>query len=128
MSGRVLAAGAAALSAVLAGSAGFALAPGHVRILTACETRAGVRVITAGTSSARCRSGEKRVTWNMAGPRGPRGQAGPAGAPGTGLLPDQLALGVGVPVVLSGRRYRFDGPSGIACDGHNMWSTSGSGK
>ncbi len=48
-----------------------------------------------------------------------RGRA--AGPEGDSLLPRQLALCVGVPVLVSGGGYGFSAPRGIAFDGSHLW-------
>jgi hypothetical protein len=55
--------------------------PQAERQLTACaSTRDGALRLVAST--ARCRRGERPVSWSVRGPAGPRGAAGAPGAPG----------------------------------------------
>ena len=73
----------AVLGALLAAAAGVALAG----IPNADGTIHGCRNVTTGAlrvigSRAHCRSGERRLDWNVKGPRGDTGPAGPAGPQG----------------------------------------------
>ena len=89
------------------------------------------RLFTNATPT--CPRGSFLVKWNTSGPpgppgpkgntgpRGPQGKTGPQGPPGTSLLPSQLTLGVGVPLVLSGGSYGFNYPYGITYDGSHLW-------
>ncbi len=64
----------------------------------------------------------------QAGSRGAAGAQGPPGSPGGGgLLPGQLTLGTGVPVVLSRGRYGFSVPEQVAFDGSHLWITDSAG-
>lgn len=49
-------------------------------VLYTCEKRNGTLRVT--TRSARCKKGEKKLSFNEVGPRGPAGAAGPSGATG----------------------------------------------
>ena len=64
----------------------------------------------------------------QAGPKGAVGQAGPPGSPGRGgLLPGELTLGVGVPVILNSADYGFSNVVAIASDGSHVWVVNTSG-
>lgn len=73
----------AVLALVVAGSGGaYAAASGSSAAIAACQQRHGGGVYVA----KRCRTGDKRLTWSVAGPRGAtgaRGATGPRGATGS---------------------------------------------
>lgn len=75
---------------VAAGFTGVALTAGTLAVaqstpkpITACVKKSSgqVRVVSVKT---RCRTTERRLSWNTQGPRGPAGPAGAAGAAGAG--------------------------------------------
>jgi hypothetical protein len=74
---------AATLALVLAASGGAVAATGGFTSggkLQACVTGGGsLKLVKAG---AKCRKGQKLVSWSQAGPAGPKGVAGAPGAPG----------------------------------------------
>ena len=57
----------------------------------------------------------------QAGKVGSPGAAGPQGPAGRTLLPEQVAVGVAVPDVLSASSYAFKSPAEIAFDGSHLW-------
>jgi hypothetical protein len=92
--------GGLVVGSVFAGRAAYASfaepdrAPAATGVLTACVKRSNAAMFMR----ARCRRGERRVTWNAAGPAGPAGAPGPAGERGpqgeTGPQGAQGAQGV----------------------------------
>jgi hypothetical protein len=96
------------LAAVALGLAGWAYAsiPGRGGRIDSCYRRVGgqLRVIDRATG-ARCRAGERPLSWNQRGRRGPAGAAGPAGPVG----PTGPAGAAGSSSALSA--HRSSGPS-----------------
>jgi hypothetical protein len=70
-----------ALVGAVAASAFGAFAHESASTITACVKKKG-RGKGAMRVASRCKSSERRVTWNKAGPAGPAGANGAAGAPG----------------------------------------------
>lgn len=73
------------LVALIGAGAVAAIAQTGSKTLAACyktkgKTKGSMRYLTK--SSGKCKSGEKKITWNQTGPQGPAGAAGAAGARG----------------------------------------------
>lgn len=69
------------LAGILAGGAvGVIVGASTVPQIHACAEKA--TLLMRYTTSTSCKSGEKLVTWNVAGVAGPKGATGAAGAPG----------------------------------------------
>jgi hypothetical protein len=76
----------ALISLALAGSAVAAPAPGQDGKVHACyrvkgKAKGAMRVVPA---NKKCRRGERKLAWNVAGPSGTAGQTGTSGTPGAG--------------------------------------------
>jgi hypothetical protein len=74
------------MSLALAGSAVAASAPGKDGKVHACyrvkgKAKGAMRVVPA---NKKCRRGERKLAWDVAGPSGAAGQTGTGGAPGAG--------------------------------------------
>jgi hypothetical protein len=83
--------------------------------ITGCADRKGgeLEIVLKGQ---RCGRGERKLTWNVSGPRGPQGAEGPTGAPGPAGEPG--------PTGARGDRgprgdFAFDDLGGMACDDGN---------
>jgi hypothetical protein len=99
---------AAGLTGVALTAGTLAVAQSTAKPITACVKKSGgqVRVVTAKT---KCRSSERRLTWNAQGPKGASGATGASGTPGAtgaGGAPGTpgAAGAAGPSEALSGRR------------------------
>lgn len=119
---------AVSLAAVLLAGVGTALASipdSRTGVYTACMDGYGKIRLINYEAGRRCRSTEKRVTWNRTGPRGPQGVPGSTGAPGPQGVPGPSGAPgpTGAPGV-SGREVVFaDGEMGAGVP-HGITSVS----
>lgn len=107
----------ATLAVVLALSGGALAATGGFtssgRLQACVNGEGGLKLLKSGK---RCKSGQKLVSWNQAGPAGPRGAAGaqgPAGATGAAGAPGAPAVTLWAEVDVSGTLVASSGVTNV---------------